>query len=460
MLGIVGLPLSHYWLVAKVEPFYSLIYCFLWWSYIFFADFVVFKLRGKSLLSDRRWEFVVLWFWSIPAWIIFEVFNRRMENWYYVMAPIDYFTCAIYLIFAFGAVLPGVFETAEIIIGIIEKVSANGKISGPPFVADRRNVMVQMVIGAAMLVLLVIFPRSFFAFAWGFVFFMVDPLCYWLNRKEPNHIGRSLLGQLAAGDNTRFVALLLSGVICGGLWEGWNLGARTKWIYTVPFFDELKLGEMPILGFLGFPPFVLECYAMMNLLAWYRGGRNWELSGAENQRLPGMQWRGIAASAVLVPVVVALGAMAALLSVASIDEPLDRRFGHVLGAQGVAALRERNALRGSQFLKLKTRPPEIDAQLWNRLQRIVRLSELKGIGIRKALCLEKLNILDFDNLAAQEPATLAANLQRIGCAVRIEEVKVWVRAAVNDRAATGTSPAPPGPPLFSQRASGPRTPGW
>jgi len=28
--GIVGLPVSHYWLVAKVEPFYSSIYCFLW----------------------------------------------------------------------------------------------------------------------------------------------------------------------------------------------------------------------------------------------------------------------------------------------------------------------------------------------------------------------------------------------------------------------------------------------
>src|SRR5205085_3102565 len=40
-VGLIGLPLSHYWLAAKVEPFYSSIYCFLWWSYIFAVDFAV-----------------------------------------------------------------------------------------------------------------------------------------------------------------------------------------------------------------------------------------------------------------------------------------------------------------------------------------------------------------------------------------------------------------------------------
>src|SRR6058998_3648812 len=55
--GIIGLPLSHYWLAAKIEPFYSSIYCFLWWPYIFAADFAVYKLRATSLLRDRPKEF-------------------------------------------------------------------------------------------------------------------------------------------------------------------------------------------------------------------------------------------------------------------------------------------------------------------------------------------------------------------------------------------------------------------
>src|SRR6266446_8174665 len=58
--GIIGLPLSHYWLVAKIEPFYSSIYCFLWWSYILAADFAVCRLRGTSLLRDRPKEFLFL----------------------------------------------------------------------------------------------------------------------------------------------------------------------------------------------------------------------------------------------------------------------------------------------------------------------------------------------------------------------------------------------------------------
>ncbi len=58
MAGIVGLPVSHYWLVAQVEPFYSSIYCFLWWSYIFTVDFAVCRLRGHSLLRDQPREFL------------------------------------------------------------------------------------------------------------------------------------------------------------------------------------------------------------------------------------------------------------------------------------------------------------------------------------------------------------------------------------------------------------------
>ena len=85
--GIIGLPLSHYWLVAKIEPFYSSIYCFLWWTYIFAADLAVCQLRGTSLLRDRPKEFLFLSVWSVPVWMLFEAVNLRIQNWYYVMAP-------------------------------------------------------------------------------------------------------------------------------------------------------------------------------------------------------------------------------------------------------------------------------------------------------------------------------------------------------------------------------------
>jgi hypothetical protein len=58
------------------------------------------------------------------------------------------------------------------------------------------------------------------------------------------------------------LSLLTSGFLCGFLWEFWNYWALSKWTYTVPYFGNIKLFEMPSFGFLGFPPFAIECWAM------------------------------------------------------------------------------------------------------------------------------------------------------------------------------------------------------
>src|SRR5579884_2360176 len=160
--GFVGLPLSHYWLIAQVEPFYSAIYCFLWWSYIFVADFAVYKLRGHSLLHDQPKEFLFLAIWSVPVWMLFELVNLRIQNWYYVMAPCTLSWSLIFSATAFGTVLPGIFETMSLVLGLIEKFVPGGKIKDRPFVVTRSSVGVMLGIGAAMLVLTLCFPKTFF----------------------------------------------------------------------------------------------------------------------------------------------------------------------------------------------------------------------------------------------------------------------------------------------------------
>ena len=234
---------------------------------------------------------------------------------------------------------------------------------------------------------------------------------------------------------TRLVALLAAGFICGGLWEAWNLGARTKWIYSVPFFDELKLGEMPVLGFLGFPPFVLECYAMVNTLSLLRAGRNWEFSEQENRAQRGMPAWGVALSAVLLPLGI-LCARAAIISggtVASYTTPLDWHFSQELGKQGVKALQERRALQGNQFLRLKARPPEIDPALFARMRRVAGMGEIKGMGLKNALALERLGIKSVDDLVRQNPVELMHELRAMDQNVRLEEVKIWIREAKRKR---------------------------
>ena len=429
-VGILGLPLSHYWLASKIEPFYSAIYCFLWWSYIFAVDFAVYRLRGASLLRDRPKEFLFLSLWSVPVWLLFELVNLRIQNWYYVMAPWTLSAGMFFLILAFGTVLPGIFETMELVVGLIEKLAPDGRIAGPSFTVSHWNVRVQWTIGVVMLALLLAFPRTCFWLAWGFAFFLADPVCYWRRRSDQCQIGRSLLGQLASGDYTRLSALLVAGFICGGLWEAWNFTARTKWIYSVPFFDEVKLGEMPVLGFFGFPPFALECYALVNLLSLLRDGRNWELAAAENRDRRGMPAWAMAASAALLPAAILVCAVAPpQQNVASFSAPLDVPFGRELGEQGASALRRRNALEGHQFLRLKERPSEIDPELYARMQRIVTLSECKGMGLRNALALEALNITRLDDLARENPRDLVRELKKRDRPVRLEEVSIWIREA-------------------------------
>jgi hypothetical protein len=430
--GMVGLLLSHYWLVAQIEPFYSSIYCFLWWSYILALDFAVYRLRGHSLLRDQPREFLFLAVWSVPVWLVFELANLRLQNWYYVMAPYGFSWGTLYLVLAFATVLPGLFETTSLVLALLEKVVPGGSIRGRPFAVSRLNLGLQLALGGTMLALMLAFPRNCFCLVWGFAYFLTDPVCYWVRRAEKNHAGRSLLGQLAAGDNTRLVALLVAGFICGGLWEAWNLGARTKWIYSVPFFDELKLGEMPVLGFLGFPPFALECYTLVNFLSLFRDGRNWELSAPENTARHGMSAGGAALGAVLLPLGI-LCACAAIAvertTVASYATPLDWCFSQELGKQGVNALQERQALQGNQFLRLKERPPEIAPALFARMRRVASLGELKGMGLKNALALEKLGIKGVEDLARQNPEELLLQLGALHQKVRLEEVKIWIRAA-------------------------------
>ena len=124
--------------------------------------------------------------------------------------------------------------------------------------------------GAAMLSWPIVWPSPYLAAPvfLGFVF-LLDPL----NARAGDE---SLLRDIRKGDYSRLINLLIAGFICGGLWEFWNYWARAKWIYTVPIVGDIKIFEMPVLGYFGFPPFALECFTMyvfVRRLFFWRGPR-------------------------------------------------------------------------------------------------------------------------------------------------------------------------------------------
>ncbi len=129
---------------------------------------------------------------------------------------------------------------------------------------------VSLVIGMAMLLLPIIWPSPYLAAPvfLGFIF-LIDPVNAWSGDD-------SLIGDQRNGSYERLMNLLIAGFICGGLWEFWNFWARAKWIYTVPILGDIKIFEMPVLGYFGFPPFAVECFTMyvfVRRLFWRRPGR-------------------------------------------------------------------------------------------------------------------------------------------------------------------------------------------
>jgi hypothetical protein len=260
--GILLLVISEYCLFRKVEPFYSWFYCFAWWSYILLADNLLLRLRGRSLFVGRRNEAAGMLVLSVFLWLVFESYNLIIHNWAY-----DGVTPTLWLrwlgyTMAFATVLPGIFITSDLmeywVFSRRDGPSASESeetVAGP---CDATSPLF-LLLGVFLSVAPLLWPRYFFATVWLGPIFLFDPLL------ERFRI-RSLSLSISSGDRRRVWSLLLGGLACGLMWEFWNFWSASKWVYTVPFFGRWKVFEMPILGFLGFPPFALECWILYHLM--------------------------------------------------------------------------------------------------------------------------------------------------------------------------------------------------
>jgi hypothetical protein len=110
--------------------------------------------------------------------------------------------------------------------------------------------------GLGALVLTGAYPQQFFPALWA------APLALVLG--EGILAGRPGVGrEIAAGDWRRAATWAMAALVCGFFWEMWNSHSAAKWIYTVPFVDRWHVFEMPLLGYLGYLPFGLECLLVM-----------------------------------------------------------------------------------------------------------------------------------------------------------------------------------------------------
>ena len=229
-----------------------------WTGYILFMDALLCRLTGTSLILDRTSEFFVLLPLSVGFWLIFEFYNLFVQNWHYVGLPSQFGWRMLGYSWAFATIWPAILATAEV---LRHWLMSEAKIE--PRKIGNKILITSVLLGLFCLILPLASPPWLAKYlagpVWvGFIFFL-DPLNYWMGR-------RSLFRDLEKGDLRTLYSLLLSGAVCGILWEFWNYWAGAKWHYTVPILGGVKVFEMPVLGYLGFPPFALECYTMYSFV--------------------------------------------------------------------------------------------------------------------------------------------------------------------------------------------------
>jgi hypothetical protein len=212
---------------------------------------------------------------SIFLWLVFEAYNLRLVNWTYVGLPQNEYLRYFGYGWSFATIWPAVLETAEFLLATqfhrrTSPVSTN--LHRPS--AEARPLHLESaafgstpvkfswgwaVLGLVMVTVPLVVPRDWaqymFALVWlGFIF-LIDPL----NRRAGSP---SISSDLAVGYRARLWALLIAGGLCGIFWEFWNYWAEAKWLYIFPIFEDWRVFEMPLLGFLGFPPFAVEIFVL------------------------------------------------------------------------------------------------------------------------------------------------------------------------------------------------------
>jgi hypothetical protein len=253
-LALAGWAIGLGGIITGQKAVLQLLYFFAWYPYIAFLDGLLFYLRGESWLHDQPRNFFKMFFWSTTIWLVFEALNLALKNWGYLeVLPVGWARWSGYAL-AFATVLPGVLLTAQ----VLEALGAFKEAKGRPFNPGLWQPL-SLLMGTAFLVVPLILPRYAFPLIWGAFFFLLDPFCDLLGAP-------SLLARFFQGERRQHLCLLAAGLVCGLWWESWNWFAIAKWVYIFPWLNFAKVFEMPILGYLGFLPFALECAVMYNFM--------------------------------------------------------------------------------------------------------------------------------------------------------------------------------------------------
>lgn len=435
ILGLITVVFTFWGTANYIFPFYAHTYPFAWYGLILFLDGLLWWRWNESLIVKRPREFGVLLFWSAVFWFFFEAWNLRLKNWYFVGAPPQGPWPHVEAYLDFATVLPGMF----LVYRLLCRLKIPGRVK-TEFVLKAWSQKASLLVGFFMLVLPLVLPDYFFPMVWGAFAFLLEPICARFG-------ARSLLVEGKIGEWTTFVRLLLAGIICGGYWELCNFWSLEKWVYTVPFFSEGKFFEMPYLGFLGFPPFCVQCFIMINALYLLRGGSHWDLEAprpyflnAGPEKLKAVRTK----QKIIYFLIVVIALLFSEWSYANIKiHTIDSRSESL--KQILEDISPHDAM---SLIKKGWRYPEQVLGNWNeakesirmascdRIRRRLELVSLVRMGAANARLLERAGIYSTEKLGRQKVDLLFPELIRVNQSMRLRKkpllkrrVVAWINAA-------------------------------
>jgi hypothetical protein len=421
MVVIAAAAIIAAWILLyfQIDPVPTWFYVLVWYPTLVLLDSVAVRKGGyPSALWNRR--AFSLFIWSPVIWLVFEAANFRLNNWYYVFLPHSLPERWAGIILSFATVVPAILlaERALRALGMVRKTE------GPRIHVRRMDLGWALVLGVIMCGMALGKPVLFFPLIWGGVFLIADPLVY---RRDPK---LSLIADVEQGDWTRIGRLLLGGLGIGLLWETYNFWARGKWIYTVPWLEQLKLFEMPPFGFLGFPVFALEAWSMYHLLCVL--GVAAPISSSF--RLARTR-TFVSGTVALVFAVTVLGGMERYL-ISSVTPRLIELPGispedvRDLTGAGVHSLFD---LVEAEAIPLASRT-HLSPEQAHAAVAMARLITLKGIGAVHGRELHRVGIATVCELASRDPEELTRQIRTASDKIRptAAEVRVWVRAAARE----------------------------
>jgi hypothetical protein len=203
----------------------------------------------------------------------------------------------------------------------------------------------------------------------------------------------------------------------------------------VPFFEDTKWFEMPPLGFLGFPPFAVECYALVNLINAFRGGRGWEEPYRVGYGAPRRVAILAVAAACLFNVAVYAGIdrftvqsyIPTLAEMEGVSGDLVKSLSR-LGIQSPRDLLTQTAT--AERLALLSGQAGVPEDELRALRSAARLVDVGGLGAAHYNELRRLGITQVEDLASQDPEVLVIRWRAVSGHIHtLGQVKAWVRAA-------------------------------